>query len=94
MNVEQWSKKLLVFLGGCLFVITSPVFAQGTAAEREACTPDVFRLCSSLIPDAIQIATCLRRQKSNLSDACKNVIFPAVRLGNTDAGAKPKSASP
>jgi len=32
----------------------------GTPEQQEACKPDVFRLCSSYIPDAERIAACLR----------------------------------
>ena len=29
---------------------SSASFAQGTMSERQACEPDVFRLCSNFIP--------------------------------------------
>ena len=57
-----------------LLVASPALAAQGTAAERQACTPDVFRLCSALIPDAISITACLRERKADLSEDCKNVI--------------------
>jgi len=50
--------------------------AQGTAHEREACTPDVFRLCGAYIPDADRITACLRGNGSRLSKACYDVFFP------------------
>ena len=37
-----------------------PAFAQGTEQEREACTPDAWRLCGQFIPDADRITDCLR----------------------------------
>jgi hypothetical protein len=51
-------------------------FAQGTDAQREACTPDAFRLCSQYMPDADRITTCLRDSGSRLSRPCYNVFFP------------------
>lgn len=48
--------------------------SQGTAEQRQACTSDVFRLCSSFIPNADDIAACLRERSSELSDACRQVI--------------------
>nr|WP_235782883.1 hypothetical protein [Bradyrhizobium murdochi] len=45
-----------------------------TPEEREACTPDVLRLCSSHIPDAGAITACLRAKFVNLSDQCRYVI--------------------
>jgi hypothetical protein len=48
---------------------------QGTAEQRRACTPDVYRLCAGEIPNARAITACLRRQKSSLSAACA-AVFP------------------
>jgi hypothetical protein len=48
--------------------------AQGTAEQRRACTPDVYRLCAGEIPNARAITTCLRRQKASLSPACAAVF--------------------
>jgi hypothetical protein len=47
---------------------------QGTAEQRKACTPDVYRLCAGEIPNARAITACLRRQKANLSPACAAVF--------------------
>ena len=52
-------------------------FAQserGTVQRREACASDVFRLCSSEIPDPDRITVCLRRNGSQLSDRCRRVF--------------------
>lgn len=53
-------------------------FALGTAEQRAACTPDVFRLCSSEIPNVDRIVACLKREKPNLSAGCK-VVFSSTR---------------
>jgi hypothetical protein len=50
--------------------------AQGTQRQRDACTPDVFRLCGAYIPDADRITACLRGNGSRLSKACYDVFFP------------------
>lgn len=47
------------------------VQAEVTAAERAACTPDAFRLCSSVIPDMGKIIQCLRASKASLSPGCR-----------------------
>jgi hypothetical protein len=44
---------------------------QGTQEQRRACTPDVYRLCAGEIPNVRAITACLRRQRANLSDACR-----------------------
>jgi hypothetical protein len=49
--------------------------AQGTEAQQDACRPDVFRLCSSYIPDVGEIVACLRSNESNLSTPCRDVMF-------------------
>ncbi len=46
----------------------------GTAEQKRACTPDVYRLCAGEIPNVRAITACLRRQKANLSDACRAVF--------------------
>jgi hypothetical protein len=49
---------------------------QGSEAQREACTPDAFRLCGQFIPDAERIAGCLRAAGPRLSPACYVVFYP------------------
>jgi hypothetical protein len=49
-------------------------FALGTEEERAACTPDVFRLCSSEIPNIPGIIACLKKQKPNLSAGCRTAV--------------------
>src|SRR4051794_39629429 len=49
---------------------------SGTKEEQDACTPDVFRLCSAVIPDETRIVACLNRKIAKLSPACRAVIDP------------------
>ena len=48
--------------------------ALATPEQKKACTPDVYRLCAGEIPNVQAITACLRRQKANLSDACRAVF--------------------
>ncbi|MGY3451535.1 hypothetical protein [Bradyrhizobium sp. USDA 4353] len=73
--LEHVGRLAVVF--GVVFGLMTPLSAQGTLEEREACTPDVFRLCSSFIPDPEAITACLRTRKPDLSVACRKVLFPA-----------------
>jgi hypothetical protein len=60
-----------------LLLMGSPALAQdyrGTEQQRVACTPDVFRLCSWEIPNVDRIIICLRRERSQLSPACRQVF--------------------
>ncbi|MGY2047652.1 hypothetical protein [Methylobacterium sp. JK268] len=65
-------------IGICAILLTavtaSAGHAEGTAAQRAACTPDVFRLCSGEIPNVDRIKACLRRERANLSTGCQAVF--------------------
>ena len=50
--------------------------AGGTDREREACTPDAFRLCTSAMPDEGRVENCLRAAGPRLSRACHDVFYP------------------
>lgn len=52
----------------------TPAAAQGTPAQRAACEQDAYRLCNQFIPDENSTASCLRRNRMNLSPACR-VVF-------------------
>ena len=70
--------KTIVIAGATLGLLlcAAPASAQseGTPAQRAACTSDVFRLCSSDIPNVDAIRACLRRQKPSLSNLCRTVF--------------------
>ena len=71
-------------LAAGLVVCAAPVLAQNydpdrvpsavDAKEREACTPDVMRLCNDAIPDVPEIVACLKRKRLDLSPACAEVF--------------------
>lgn len=42
--------------------------------QRRLCTGDVFRLCSSEIPDRDRIVACMQRQRASLSAGCRSVF--------------------
>jgi hypothetical protein len=48
---------------------------RGTADERRACTPDVFKHCGEFIPNAERITTCLREKVRELSPDCRVVMI-------------------
>jgi hypothetical protein len=70
---------------------TSSSFAQdtqpGTPEERRACEPDVYRLCSMMIPSVSRIVDCLKGSESQLSAACHAVMFPSP--GGDSTGTAP-----
>jgi len=48
---------------------------QGTSDERQACEPDVNRLCSQFIPDRDKIILCLNQKVRELNPSCRSVIL-------------------
>jgi hypothetical protein len=57
-------------------LLQTPAFAQGTQQQRDACTPDAFRLCGAYLLDAGRVEACLRASGPNLSRPCHDVFFP------------------
>jgi hypothetical protein len=57
-----------------LCTIATASYALGTAEQRAACTPDVFRLCSSEIPNVDGIIACMKVKKASLSPAFRAVF--------------------
>lgn len=49
---------------------------RGSQADQDACTPDVFRLCSGFIPDEAKILACLEGKREQLSPECGKVLTP------------------
>ena len=53
---------------------------RGTTEQRAACAPDAFRFCFGYIPDPTGVEHCLRKNMSDLSDACRAVLEQSARL--------------
>jgi hypothetical protein len=80
-----------------LLVMGSWALAQenrGTEEQRVACTPDVLRLCSWEIPNVDRIVACLRRERSQLSAGCRQVlkIEATASRAALNNGAEPRHA--
>jgi hypothetical protein len=62
-------------------LVSSSAFAlnsgSGSQSDRDACTPDAFRLCGQFIPSADRIYACLKspKNKTKLSAPCRKVIW-------------------
>ncbi|GEC16441.1 hypothetical protein NWI01_23330 [Nitrobacter winogradskyi] len=61
---------------------------RGTFAQRMACTPDVFRLCGSEIPDVARIVACLRHNQPQLGGPCRAVFESNAEASGDDIVAK------
>jgi hypothetical protein len=62
--------------------------ALGTESERAACAPDVFRLCSSEIPNIDRIIACMKAKRASLSTPCK-LVFDKELPGDTAQNSHP-----
>ena len=68
---------------GLLLALSLAVWASPAAAQRSddagmqnqnACQGDAQRLCNEFIPDRSKVASCLFKNKRQLSPACSSVI--------------------
>ena len=81
----------MIVLRSCvaILVVTLPCLAHaehgGSMEDQMACTPDVYRLCASQIPDEDAIVACLTQHKASLSAACGKV-FSRPDPGHTAPG--------
>lgn len=75
---------------------SSASLAQGTRAQRMACSGDVWRLCSSAIPSVDRIVACLKRERERLSPGCQAVFndAEAKAASNRPPAAPPAKATP
>ncbi len=80
--------KLPLAVAALSLLAAAPALAEVTAAQRAACTPDVWRLCSSEIPNVEGIKACLRRETPRLSAGCRTVM-ETIDRGVQTASVKP-----
>jgi hypothetical protein len=71
----------LAFMLGLFVADPAAAQSRGSQSDQQACTPDVFRLCSADIPDEKRIVACLVRSRAQLSPACRTVFAEPPRHG-------------
>jgi hypothetical protein len=79
MSISRIASTLCLLLCAWLLAFAAaaaPAAAQqpGTAAQKRACRPDVYRLCAGEIPNVNAIVRCLRAKRSQLSYDCRAVF--------------------
>jgi hypothetical protein len=52
---------------------------ESTAVQRQACKPDVYRLCKWYIPSHAGITYCLHKNIDHLSPDCRAVMEGKLR---------------
>jgi hypothetical protein len=76
MPVHRIVLKLAIAITGGI-ALHAPALAEeyrGTFEQQMACTPDVWRLCATEIPDVNRIVGCLRQNTPQLSGSCRAVF--------------------
>jgi hypothetical protein len=68
----------------------TPATAQGSQAQRDACSGDAMRLCGEFIPDPGRTGACLNSKRAQLSPACRAVFSggSSVRKAKVKKGKK------
>ena len=66
--------KIVSSLAFCLAMLPASSHAFSQDDQQRLCTGDVFRLCSSEIPNRARIIACMHRQKASLSHGCRSVF--------------------
>lgn len=82
LTIDRVGRAALI-AGFCLSLATGARAFEPTSEQREACTGDAFRLCSSAIPDVDRISACMQANKASLSPRCRAVFnagAPATRV--------------
>ena len=83
---------------GILLVVLCSTAVPLSAAEyseqdKQACTPDAWRVCGQAIPDADRVRQCLFDNQRSLSTPCFDVIERAriaARATSGQGGQKPQ----
>ena len=75
-NIMKIAKTAFVLLGLALPVSAYAQSLGGieiSAAEQQACGPDVMKLCSDAFPDVSRVLGCMKSKRSQVSPACMKV---------------------
>jgi hypothetical protein len=78
-----------IFHSICVLAVLATAFAygvgganaQGSDAERQACTPDAMRLCADAIPDVVKVTACMKAKYSQLSEPCRAAMSAGKKKG-------------
>ncbi|MFY9642573.1 MAG: cysteine rich repeat-containing protein [Rhodomicrobium sp.] len=67
---------LVIAMALCLnsYAMAEGVGNRGTKDQQDACTADVYKLCSDVIPDEKKIVACLKVNAGKLTPACRKVF--------------------
>jgi hypothetical protein len=85
----RWERLIQLAVGVALCAALWGSSAQAFTEEdqQRLCTGDVFRLCSSEIPDRGRIIVCMRHKRAQLSDGCRSVFGKPAQPTSQSASA-------
>ena len=82
---------------GILLVLCSTAVplsaAEYSEQDKQACTPDAWRVCGHAIPDADRVRQCLFDNQQSLNTPCFNVIERARLAAREAERPAPRSTS-
>jgi hypothetical protein len=85
-NRLGWERRVqlavCVALGSALWASSAQAFTEDD--QQRLCTGDVFRLCSSEIPDRARIIACMRHKRAQLSEGCRSVFGKPAQSASAD----------
>jgi hypothetical protein len=72
----RWERRVQLAVGMALCSALWGSSAQAFTEDdqKRLCTGDVFRLCSSEIPDRGRIIACMHQKRAQLSEGCRSVF--------------------
>ena len=80
MKIKFVQFGLGLVIASTFLAAASPLLAyEETEAQRNACKPDVYRLCKWYIPSRVRITDCLNQNIDKLSPACRAVMEGKLR---------------
>jgi hypothetical protein len=84
----RWGRRLQFAVGVavCATLWASSAQAFTEDDQQRLCTPDVFRLCSSEIPDRGRIIACMQHKRAQLSAECRSVFGKPAQSASAGSG--------
>ncbi len=70
---------LMVVVGSISPALASMDKFHVTDAEKAACTSDAVRYCFGTYPDETKLLSCMKQNRSSLSDMCRSAFDAGVK---------------
>jgi hypothetical protein len=96
LNMKSKDRLSTLSLAGLGLIVglawmATPAVAQGTQAQRDACSGDAMNLCGEFIPDPGRTGACLAAKRAQLSPACRAVFSGPVKQAKSKKAKRKKA---